>query len=161
MTRRKIMSELEVRIVHLERLHLASSYGFGSSPELIAHQKMFDFLKSRNLLDGYGSKYRHFGFNNPDPTPGSPNYGYEVWVTVDPEVEPEGDIRIIEFPGGLYAVSRIEGVEKIGKMWGELVKWRERSAYKEAHHQYLENLINPLEADFSKFIFDLYLPIAE
>ena len=155
------MSELDVRIVHLEWMHLASSYGFGSSPELIAHKKMADFLRAKGMLEGYGSKYRHFGFNNPDPTPGSPNYGYEVWVTVDPEVEPEGDIRIIEFPGGLYAVTRVEGVEKIAETWANLVKWRERSPYKEANHQYLENLFNPMEMDFSKFNFDLYLPVAE
>jgi len=155
------MSELDVRIVHLEWMRLASSYGFGSSPEMIAFEKMNDFLKSKGILEGYGSKYRYYGFNNPDPTPGSPNYGYEVWVTVGPEVEPDGDIRIIDFPGGLYAVTRFEGLEKIGKMWGELVKWRERSPYKEAHHQWLENMINPSETDIGKFIFDLYLPIAE
>jgi DNA gyrase inhibitor GyrI len=155
------MTPIDVRIVHLERMLMASSYGFGSSPELIAHQKMADFLKSKGMLEGYGSRYRHFGFNNPDPTPGSPNYGYEVLVTVGPEVEPDGDIRIIDFPGGLYAVTRLVGVEKIGETWGELMKWRERSAYKEAHHQYLENLFKPMESNFDKFIFDLYLPIAE
>ena len=155
------MSELNIHIVNLEFMRLASSYGFGSTPELIAFEKMHEFLKSKGMMEGYGSKYRHFGFNNPDPMPGSPNYGYEVWVTVDPEIEPEGDIRIIDFPGGLYAVARIQGVEKIGETWNELVKWREKSIYKQAHHQWLENLINPLETDFGKYIFDLYLPIVE
>jgi DNA gyrase inhibitor GyrI len=155
------MNELDVRIVKLDPMRVASSYGFGSSPELIAFEKMHAFLKSKGLMEGYGTKHRHFGFNNPDPMPGSPNYGYEVWVTVDPEIEPEGEVRIIDFPGGLYAVTRIQGVEKIGETWKELARWREKSAYNQATHQWLENLLNPLETDFGKFVFDLYLPISE
>jgi DNA gyrase inhibitor GyrI len=155
------MSKLDVRIVHLEPMRVASAYGFGDSPEGVAHEKMQDFLKAKNLLDGYGTKRRHFGFNNPDPSPGSPNYGYEIWVEVDPDVQPEGDIRIIDFCGGSYAVTRFENLENIGRVWGELVKWREASKYREAHPQCLENLLNPLETDFTKYVFDLYLPITE
>lgn len=155
------MSQLDVRIVRLEPMRVASAYGFGPSPEGIAHEKMQAFLRSRGLLDGYGTRYRHFGFNNPNPSPGSPNYGYEIWTEIDPTMEPEGDMRVVDFPGGLYAVTRFDNLENIGRLWGELVKWREASNYREAHHQWLENLLNPLETDFSKYVFDLYLPIAE
>ena len=155
------MSKLDVRIVRLDAMRLASAYGFGPSPEGIAHEKMQTFLKAKNLLDGYGTKYRHFGFNNPNPSPGSPNYGYEIWTEIGPDVQPGGDIRIVDFSGGLYAVTRFEDLEYIGRVWGELVQWREASTYREAHHQWLENLINPLEADFRKYVFDLYLPITE
>lgn len=110
------MSELDVRIVRLEPMRLASAHGFGASPEGIAHEKMQTFLKSKNLLDGYGSQRRHFGFNNPDPSPGSPNYGYEIWVEVESDVEPAGDIRIVDFSGGLYAVTRFENLENIGRV---------------------------------------------
>lgn len=155
------MSKLDVRIVRLEPMRVASAYGFGDSPEGMAGRKMVEFLKAKNLLEGYGTKRRHFGFNNPNPSAGSPNYGYEIWVEVDPEVQPEGDIRIVDFCGGLYAVTRFENLENIGRVWGELNKWREASRYREAHHQWLENLINPLVTDFKKYVFDLYLPIAE
>ncbi len=155
------MSNLDVRIVKLEPMRMASAYGFGASPEEIAHKKMNAFLKSRGLLDGYGTKRRHFGFNNPDPSAGSPNYGYEIWTEIGPEVEPEGDIRIVDFCGGLYAVTRFENLENIGRIWKELVRWREGSPYKPAHHQWLENLHNPLERDPAKYVFDLYLPITE
>ena len=155
------MSNLDVKIVKLEPMRMASAYGFGNSPEEIAHKKMNAFLKSRNLLDGYGTKRRHFGFNNPDPSQGSPNYGYEIWTEIGPDVEPEGDIRIVDFCGGLYAVTRFENLENIGRVWKELVRWREGSPYKPAHHQWLENLHNPLETDPAKFVFDLYLPITE
>ena len=45
-------------------------------------------------------KARFFGFNNPNPSPGSPNYGYEQWLTVGPEVQAEGGIVIKEIPPG-------------------------------------------------------------
>jgi DNA gyrase inhibitor GyrI len=155
------MSNIDVRIVRLEPMRVASAYGFGDSPEGIAHEKMQAFLKAKNMLDGYGTKHRHFGFNNPNPSLGSPNYGYEIWVEVGPDIQPEGDIRILDFPGGLYAVTGFENLENIGRVWSELAQWREASSYREAHHQWLENLLNPLEADFRKYVFDLYLPITE
>ena len=155
------MKQVDVRIVQLEAMKVISAYGFGASPEAIAHEKMNQFLKSKNMLEEYGTKYRHFGFNNPSPAPGSPNYGYEIWVEPGERIEPAGDIRLVDFPGGLYAVTRFENIDHIGRVWGELVQWREASKYKEAHHQWLENLLNPLEPDFSKLVFDLYLPISE
>ena len=114
------MNKLDVRIVQLEPMRVASAYGFGASPEGIAHEKMQTFLKAKSLLDGYGTKYRHFGFNNPNPAPGSPNYGYEIWTEIGSDVQPEGDIRIVDFPGGLYAVTRFENLENIGRVWGNL-----------------------------------------
>ena len=155
------MSELDVRIVRLEPMRVVSAYGFGPQPETIAHEKMNAFLKSKGMLDDYGTKYLHYGFNNPNPSTGSPNYGYEIWVTVPAEIEPEGDIRVVEFEGGLYAVTRFTDLDKITKVWGKLVKWRENSQYKKAFHQWMEGLLNPTETDYSKFTFDLYLPISE
>ena len=155
------MSKLDVRIVRLEPMRVVSAYGFGPEPEGIAADKMNAFLKSKGLHDGYGTKCLQYGFNNPNPSAGSPNYGYEIWVTVPPEIEPEGDIRVVEFEGGLYAVTRFTDLEKIGQVWGELVKWRENSAYKKACHQWLEGLLNPMETDMAKLTFDLYLPISE
>ncbi len=155
------MNKLDVRIVRLESMRVASAYGFGDQPENMAHEKMMAFIKSNNMHEGYGSTYRHFGFNNPNPSPGSPNYGYEIWVTVPLDTQPEGDIRIIDFMGGLYAVTRFENLENITRVWQALIHWREDSPYKCAYHACLENLLNPLEPDYKKWIFDLYQPIAE
>ena len=155
------MSKLDVRIETLPPMRVVSAYGFGPEPEGIAAEKMAAFLKAKGLLDGYGSTIPHYGFNNPSPSSGSPNYGYEIWAVVPPEVEPEGDIRVVMFSGGLYAVTRFENLENIGRVWGELVKWRENSPYLEASHQWLEHLLNPLEKDQAKYVFELYLPIKE
>jgi len=155
------MSELDVRIETLPPMRVVSAYGFGPGPERIAQEKMVAFLKTKGLLDGYGSAIAHYGFNNPDPSSGSPNYGYEIWAVVPPEVEPEDDIREGLFGGGLYAVTRFENLENIERVWSELVKWRENSPYLSSSHQCLEHLLNPLENDQARYIFELYLPIKE
>ena len=152
------MSE-KVRIVKLDPARVVSAYGFGAEPEGIAWDKLLGWAKEKGLDL---SKHRFFGFNNPDPSPGSPNYGYEQWMTVGAEVEPEGDLRIRDFCGGLYAVARCEGVQNIGPAWRQLVKWFEDNKYKRAHHRLLEECLSPPDSTPpDKLVFDLYLPIAE
>jgi DNA gyrase inhibitor GyrI len=153
------MSKLDVQIVTLPPMRVISAYGYGSQPEDKAGRKMTEFLKAKGLLSEYGSGIAHYGFNNPSPSHGSPNYGYEIWAQVPAEVEPEGDLKVVNYEGGLYAVTRFENLENIGKEWGELVRWREASAYREGTHQWLEHLLNPLVNDPAKFIFELFLPI--
>ena len=152
------MSELEVKIVKLEPMRVASAYGFGPSPEGVAGEKIGEFARKKGLL---GKSSRSFGFNNPNPSPGSPNYGYEAWRQVAPDVEPEGDIRIIQFEGGLYAVTQFKGLDNIGRIWKKLVEWREDSKYKCSNHQWLEELLTPADAPMDEYVFNLYLPIAE
>jgi hypothetical protein len=101
------MNEFKVRLVKLEPLRVASVHGFGQSPEDEAWQKLMAWAKPKGYLDDK-EHHRIFGFNNPNPSPGSPNYGYEFWMVVGPEVQPEGEVEIKEFPGGLYAVARCD-----------------------------------------------------
>ena len=154
------MSDLEVRIVKLEPMRVASVLGFGSSPEEQATDKMLAFMAARGLEF---EQIRWFGFNNPNPSPGSPNYGYEVWVTLGPETQGEADVTIKDVPARLYAVTRFEGLENIGRVWQELVAWFEDSSYKRPPYwdQCLENLLTHPRTPYDRYAFDLYLPIAE
>ena len=152
------MSELNVRVVKLEPMRVASAHGFGANPEEQSWKKLFDWAGRHGLLDN-PQAHRYFGFNNPNPSPGSPNYGYEEWMTVGPEVEAGGEVKIKNVSGGLYAVTRWENIPN-PQIWQQLVLWRENSPYKAAHHQWLEECFNPLDP-LDKLIFDLYLPIAE
>jgi effector-binding domain-containing protein len=154
------MSEIEVRIVKLEPMRMISSFGFGPEPEGIAWEKIIAFGRKNNLFMGadYPTTY---GFNNPNPTKGSPNYGYEIWLPVDENVQPEGDLRIIDFKGGLYGVTRFKGLDNIGRVWGQLVKWQEGSKYKLAAYQCFEHLLEGAGGPPEGLVFDLYLPIAE
>ena len=163
------MNESKVRIVKLEKIHVASLHGFGKEPENQAWGKLIAWAKPKGYLDDL-KNHRIFGFNNPNPSPGSPNYGYEFWMIVGEDEKPEGEVEIKDFPGGLYAVSRCflpggPGPE-IGDAWQKLVLWREHSRYRGANHQWLEEHIEPegeggMETPAGKFDLDLYLPIAE
>jgi DNA gyrase inhibitor GyrI len=164
------MSELEVRIVKLEPMRVASVWGFGESPEGEAWGKLEAWARPKGLLDD-PEKHAIFGFDNPTHSAGSPNYGYEVWIEVGPDVEPEGETRILNFKGGLYAVTRCEvpkgQYDVIGATWKKLATWREDSKYKCASHQWLEkSILIPQWREKSmlpgiEFVMDLYLPIAE
>jgi AraC family transcriptional regulator len=160
------MTQLEVRIVRLDPMRVASAHGFGPSPEGIAWDKLGRWIQATGLLQD-GQPHRFFGFNNPDPAPGSPNYGYEQWVTVGPEAQPSGEVEAKEFGGGLYAVTRARLVN-IHETWMQFIAWLEQSPYHHAGHQWLEELISaPLfegsveEQGLENVILDLYMPISE
>ena len=157
------MEELEVRIVTLPAMRVACVNGFGEGPEGQAFGKMLAWAKAHDLLN---IAYRTFGYNNPDPSAGSPNYGYDVWLTVDKSVQADGEVRIIDFPGGLYAVTRVDVKnpwEDIPGTWQKLVKWMEASKYHHGRHQWLEEHIGLLDemGGDKPFTLDLHLPIAE
>jgi len=111
------MKELDVRLEMLPPMRVISAYGFGSSPESTAGEKMIAFLRSKELLEGYGTVIPHFGFNNPSPSSGSPNYGYEIWTAVPPDVEPKGDLKVVMFEGGIM-LSPVSRTWRISAVFG-------------------------------------------
>ena len=155
------MKEREVRIVDLPPMRVASALGFGTDPEDQAFSILVPFAKRIGLEPG-SPGYRTFGFDNPGPSLGSPNYGYEVWLPVGPDVEAEDPITIKDVPQSKYAVTRVTGVSNIGRGWGDLVAWFEDSPYTRPPDcgMCLEEVLNPTETDPEKLIFDLYLSIA-
>ena len=156
------MADLEVRIVRLPPLRVASVHGFGTEPETLAWKKLVDWAEPKGLMDL--TKHRVFGFNNPDPSPGSPNYGYEFWITVGPEVQASGEATIKDFPGGMYAVTRCEVKDPwqdIPGTWKKLMVWHEGSTYKMGRHQWLEEHLSSSDTSPQELTLDLYLPIAE
>lgn len=150
--------QLNVRLVTLPSMQVASFYGYGAGPEAIAHSKLRAWAGPRGLL-AQDSGRLVFGFNNPDPAPGSANYGYEFWLTLDDDEEPGEGVEVKRFAGGLYAVTRCVGVESIGEMWQQLAAWRNGTHYRYGGHQWLEEHVNIWDSD--QFILDLFLPIAE
>ena len=156
------MNTLDVRLVTLAPMRVASFYGFGPSPELVAWEKLMAWSRPKGLLDG-PTRARIFGFNNPSPSAGSPNYGYEFWIEVDPErtieVEDEAEVNIVAFAGGRYAVTRCQGVEAIPATWQALVHWLADSSHQPGSHQWLEEHLGPVDAPPEEWVFDLYAPI--
>jgi DNA gyrase inhibitor GyrI len=157
------MAQLDVRIVTLPPMRVACLNGFGESPEGQARNKMRAWARSQDLLN---LPYRLFGYNNPDPAPGSPNYGYDFWMTIDDSVVPAGDASLVNFPGGLYAVTHLDvdnAWEDIPSTWQKMFSWVETSPYHMGRHQWLEEHLDPLDSPGSgqNFALDLYLPISE
>jgi len=156
--RRPIMTEqLNVRIVTLPPMRVASFYGYGEGPEMVAHGTLEEWERPRGLLQANSGRLV-FGFNNPSPTAGSPNYGYEFWMTLDADEDPGEGVEVKTFPGGMYAVTRCVGVEIIGAVWQQLAAWRNGTHYRYGNHQWLEEHVNIW--DSGPFTLDLFLPIA-
>jgi DNA gyrase inhibitor GyrI len=167
------MSKIDVRIVQLDAQQVIAAHGFGDGPEGIAWGKLLGFLREAGV-DLAGVKF--YGFNNPDPAPGSKHYGYEQWAVVPADVlaavraaaDDHPDVTVKDFPGGLYAVTRCDSLPTIGQVWRQLATWREDSPYKPAGHQWLEHSLNPVLIDaaaegataWDALAFDLYLPVA-
>jgi AraC family transcriptional regulator len=158
------MAGEQIRIIILPTMKVASFYAFSASPETEAWEKTMIWAKAH----GYWKEppgVRIFGFNNPDPSEGSPNYGYEFWLTVGPEVQENDEIKIKQFTGGLYAVMRCDvsgnPEDFIPPAWSRLVKWRESSHYQFGNHQWLEEHLTRTDTNATAFVLDLYLPISE
>jgi DNA gyrase inhibitor GyrI len=159
----KKLDDHKIQIITLTQMRMASTYGFGHNPEEIAWKKLVDWAKPKNFLNDIES-YPIFGFNNPNPSPGSAKYGYEFWIKVPVDAEPQDDIRIIEFMGGTYAVLRCDAQGDPGKniptAWHELIEWCKQNKKKFGHHQALEKLVsNPENTD--ALVLDLYCPVVE
>jgi DNA gyrase inhibitor GyrI len=158
------VDDLKVRIVHLDPMRVASATGYGESPEPLAWDKLAAWAGPKGLL-GRLDQHRIFGFNNPNPSPGSPEYGYEFWITVGPDMGAEGDVEIKEVPGGVFAVTSCEPRigEDITATWQQLAQWLMNSEHQPAHEQWLEEHIWPSGGpfDFGTLRLDLFAPIAE
>ena len=165
------MSELQVEIVRLAPLQVASFYSFGSEPEFQAAAKMLAWAEPRGLYDE-GMAHRVFGFNNPSPTAGSPNYGYEFWLELkDGETElisaaaadalSAEEVELKSFDGGLFAVARCRGVAAVPDTWRQLVTWLEDSRYTMSYGQCLEQHTGRINGDIEALQFALYQAIVE
>lgn len=159
------MNPLQVAIVRLDAMQVAAFHGFGAEPEHQAAARLVAWARPRGLLDA-GLQHRVFGFNNPSPTAGSPNYGYEFWLELTPaEAETlAGDVvgsqgELKSFAGGLYAVTRCRGAAAIPNAWRDLVTWCEDSPYAFATAQCLEQHTGALDGPVEEMEFALHQAI--
>jgi DNA gyrase inhibitor GyrI len=155
------MSDLDVRIVRLEPMRVASVRAVSESPERDAWGKMQAWAGPRRLLDEL-EKHPVYGFNNPNPSPDRKDYGYEFWIRVDPYTEPEGEIEVKDFPGGAYAVTtcklRGDPAGNVSDVWMKLWEWVQASDHGWRRTHELEGHRDP-RASEQDLVLDLYLPI--
>jgi AraC family transcriptional regulator len=159
------MENQEVQIKTLPPMRLATFHAFCAYPEIEARNKLVSWAKSHGYWQAPPAT-RIFGFDNPTASEGSPNRGYEYWLTVGPEMQGDDKVKITEFTGGLYGVLRCDVTHAdpfdiIPPTWQKLVKWLDSSHYKHANHQWLEEELTRNEISGQNFILDLYIPIVE
>ncbi len=158
------MEETNVEIVNLPPLRVASFYAYSTSPEKEALSKLKAWALAHSCWQEAPAR-RIFGFDNPNQEPGSPNRGYEFWITVGEEIQEDEEVKIKEFAGGLYAtlVCEVKGYpyEIIPAKWQELVKWMESRHYKFGNYPCLEEHLSRGETSSDDFTLVLFLPIVE
>jgi len=153
-----------VRIVRLPLMTVAAYCAVSATPEIDC-AKVFDPLVLGNDLHKK-SGFRSFGFNNPEPSEDSPEYGYETWVTIPENFNAPAPLIKKHFDGGLFA-SISAALNEIGERWTQLYKWCESSEKYDVDlsNQWLEEL----SMDYEEFIsekhpagekqLDLLMPI--
>ncbi len=152
------MPDLNVRIEELEPMRVAYVRIVSESPENDAWEKLKSWADAKGYL-GDVRKHPVFGFNNPSPSPGRKDYGYECWIRVPRAAEAEGEIEMKDFPGGLYAVTTHTGFPN-PDVWMNLWKWVQTSSHEWRKTHELEKPHNPM-ASHDEIIFDLFLPIVK
>ncbi len=152
---------MEVNIVKLAPMRVASVRVLSETPEHDAWEKLRAWAEPKGLLDD-SDQHPIFGFNNPNPSKDRKEYGYEFWIGVGPGIQAEGDIAIKDFAGGLYAVTTckligdLEGT--IQEKWMKLWNWVQASQFQWRKTHELEKP-HDLSAPEQDLIVDLYLPI--
>jgi DNA-binding transcriptional MerR regulator/DNA gyrase inhibitor GyrI len=155
----KELSKLSnVRIVQLPPVTVASVQFYCDEPEMHCVKVMDEFVRYHEL-GKLKPDLRHYGFNNPNPSPdtpeGQPDHGYEMWVTIPEDLEVPEPLVKKQFDGGIYAAHAI----KMGDFheWGWLWEWVQASdkydyecrephpmgGCLEEHLNYLNNLNDP------------------
>ena len=167
--RKPNMKKLNVNIVELEPMRVASVRAISETPEHDAWEKMRAWAEPKGLLEDI-EKHPVYGFNSPDPSPDRKEYGYEFWIRVELDTQPTGDVEIKKFQGGLYAVTTCKLKEELEseffkkegylESWKNIVDWVKSSKYKFGKHQCLEKAHEPGASD-EELILDLYCPIEE
>ena len=160
--------ELKVRLERLETLPIAYTHVLSETPEEDAWRKIEAWAKPRGLLEKNAAT-RVFGrntypTNNPEP------HGYEFFLTVSPDIKPEGDIKMGEIPGGLYAVLRFKNLSNITEAWEYLWRWIEDNKYEhvgwqKSEHGWVDGFEEHLnwyeKKPPSEWIFDLWVQLRE
>lgn len=149
----------------LEPMRVAYYCYYGKHPEDNAFAVMRDWI-NKTGLNINEKKIRIWGFDNPSPSEGQDEYGYEVCITIDEDMDVNDDkIQTKFLNGGFYAVIGVKTDEngeigyEIMKAWKRFNNWLMDSKYIYGGHQWLEEHLGFDENLNNIGGVDLYMPI--
>ncbi len=156
------MGKFKVRIEELGPMRVVVFRGYSKTPEMEAHGHVVAFAKEKGLIDK-DNRIKTFGFNKPAPwVTKEDDYGYELWVVIDSNLDVPPYLLVKDFPGSTCAVTSIEKLADIGDAWEYLYQWvGESIKYKHAHMDGLEEVLSPLGTPEENLAFNLYLPVRD
>lgn len=154
------MKKFEIHVEKLDAMRVVVFRGYSTKPEMEAHRLAMAFAKEKELVDN-DNCVKTFGFNKPAPwVTKEDEYGYELWVVVDDELDVPPYLPVKDFPGAKCAVTQIERLADIGAAWEYLYQWvGDNKDYEHAHLDGLEEVLSPLGTPEEQYAFKLYLPV--
>ncbi len=132
-------TDFNVRLIMLPPFTVAAFHYIGENPEENVGKTADEFIRQSRLYEKKPDS-RMFGFNHPNPSENSENYGYEVWLTIPEDMElPENCVRK-HFDGGLYAAHTIDFPNF--QEWGQLAEWAHvNGVYRENYSELGEEIM--------------------
>ena len=154
------MDKLDIRIIKLAPMHVASFQASGVTAERDAFKKLFAWAQPKGLLNDL-AKNSLFGFASHEFIEDKKGTGYKFWIKIPDNIEPEPDINVEDSDGGLYLVMSSLAVGNIGLTtapnWLKLRRWAQENGYEMGSQQQLVRFYSvPL---LDNAAVDLYFPI--
>ncbi len=153
--------QLDVQFIRLMPMRVVSFHAISESPEDDAWKKLREWAEPKGYFEDL-EKNPIYGFNNPNPTPGKKEYGYEFWIVVDPDFKSD-EVIIKDVPESFNVVTRClveDPVRDISDAWKKILDWIKKYKIKIAGECGLEKVIIPSHSG-EGFILDIYIPIEE
>lgn len=114
----------DLRYLRLPKMIFACYQVTSETPEDDCWKVVGKLIRDYKLDEKIG--FRHFGFNNPNPSKTSSLYGYEMWIVVPEDFDVPKPFYRREFEGGLF-VSISTYLPIIGERWKTLWDWAQNN----------------------------------
>ncbi|MCK5045797.1 MAG: effector binding domain-containing protein [Candidatus Heimdallarchaeota archaeon] len=153
--------ELEVQFIRLQPMRVVSFQAISESPENEAWAKLREWAEPKGYFDDL-DKNPIYGFNNPNPSPGKKEYGYEFWLVVNPDFKSD-EVEVKDVPESFNVVTRCnveDPVRDITEAWKKILEWIKKHKIKFAGRCGIEKVIVPSHSG-EGFILDIYIPVVE
>lgn len=153
--------ELEVQFIRLQPMRVVSFQAISESPENEAWAKLREWAEPKGYFDDL-EKNPIYGFDNPNPSPGKKEYGYEFWLVVNPDFKSD-EVEVKDVPESFNVVTRCnveDPARDITEAWKKILEWIKKHKIKFAGRCGLEKVIVPSHSG-EGFILDIYIPVVE